>query len=103
VLTVHNSRIVRLLVIFFDVLQLPVYTSFSHHVSTKIYALVYEALRSVSAEKLYEIEAAAYDRYAFRSEGQGAAGVAIIARISLCALEEAECYVLAIKESAKLS
>jgi hypothetical protein len=77
-----------------------VFTCFSNCYSAEILGLVHEALRSISAEKVYEIEAATYDRYDFHSKSQSAARVPVITRFSLAALKEANRYVLGVKELA---
>jgi hypothetical protein len=98
ILVVQNPRVIPFFVKFFDILQLPVYTCFPNCYSAEILGLVHEVLRSISAEKVYEIEAATYDRYDFHSKSQNVARVPVITRFSLAALKEANRYVLDVKE-----
>jgi hypothetical protein len=78
-LAVQNPGVVRLRVKSFNVVELPVYACFSWDVSSEILRLVHKAGRSVSAEEVGEGETVADEGYAFRCEGQGIAGIAIVA------------------------
>jgi len=68
-LKIQNTGVVPLQVERFKIPELPVYTCLSRGCCVEILDLVHEALRSVSAEKVWEVETVACNRYARRSEG----------------------------------
>jgi hypothetical protein len=96
-LAVQNSGVVCCPGEGFHVFELPVYTyvSIVPHTSSKVPCLVHKTSWGVSAEEVGEGEAVVYNGDAPCSEGQGAAGVAIVAWVGLAVGEEAECYILA--------